>query len=239
MIMGDTCTRGCKFCNVKTGKPRELDRNEPRNLALAIKEMGLIDYVVITSVDRDDLADQGAGHYAECITELKKENPGLKVEVLIPDFRGDTQLLQKIIDAGPDVIAHNIETINRLQKKVRDWRANYKQSLSVLSFCKNKGVHTKSSIMLGLGENAGEIEKTMDDLRTIDVDFLTLGQYLQPSQKHLPIKEYVTPETFKTLEKKGLGKGFRYVAAGPFVRSSYKAGEYYITSYLNEIGGKV
>lgn len=235
MIMGDTCTRGCKFCNVKTGMPQGLDVREPENLANAVKSMDIFEYIVITSVDRDDLPDQGAGHFAACITQLHKKIPTLKVEVLIPDFRGEEALLQKIIDAKPEVIAHNIETVKRLQKKVRDWRANYDQSLFVLEFVKKKGFLTKSSLMLGLGETDAEIIETMKDLRKIGVDFMTLGQYLKPGHRHLEVQEYVTPEKFKEWEKKGLALGFKYVASGPFVRSSYKAGEYFISHYLDKI----
>ncbi|MFH2020170.1 MAG: lipoyl synthase [archaeon] len=226
MIMGDTCTRGCRFCNVKTGMPRPINPDEPQLLVDAIKEIGMLKYVVITSVDRDDLPDQGAGHFAGCIDAVK-EIDGIKVEVLIPDFQGKKELLRIIMNAGPYVLAHNIETVERLQKKVRDARANYSQSLSVLRNAKeiNPTILTKTSIMLGLGETDEEIIQTMNDLRNIDVDIITFGQYLRPSMKHLPVTEYVHPQKFKYFEEKAISKGFRYCASGPFVRSSYRAGE--------------
>lgn len=229
MVMGDTCTRGCKFCHVKTaraGKP--LDTLEPQKLAQAIKEYRL-DYVVITSVDRDDLADQGAGHFAECIRETSRENPDLIIEVLIPDFCGNTDCIRKIINAEPHVIAHNIETVKELQRKVRDARANYAQSLSVLEFVKNVSPKTltKSSIMVGLGETKEQVLRAMDDLRKIGVDALTIGQYLQPSGLHIAVTEFVHPDVFEEYKKIGEEKGFLYVASGPFVRSSYRAGEYF------------
>ena len=230
MVMGDTCTRGCRFCAVKTAaKGQPLDPNEPRNLAKAVGEMGL-DYVVITSVDRDELPDQGAGHFAKCIEELHKQAPDVLVEVLIPDFRGDANLIKTIIDAKPTVIAHNIETVKRLQRTVRDGRANYEQSLKVLRTVKemNPRIYTKSSIIVGFGEKSEEIIETMKDLRQNKVDIVTLGQYLRPSDWHVQVSEYVTPETFKFYEQKGEEIGFMYVASGPFVRSSYKAGELFV-----------
>ena len=236
MVMGDTCTRGCRFCNVKTAaKGKMLDREEPAKLAKAIKEWGL-KYVVITSVDRDDIEDQGAGHFAECIREIKKQRPETIVEVLIPDFRGDEKCIDKIIEARPDVIAHNIETVKGLQISVRDRRANYEQSLSVLSYVKKKNpeIFTKSSIMLGLGENDAQLFEAMDDLRKNDVDILTLGQYLRPSSWHLEVKEFVRPEKFAMLKEIGEKKGFAFVAAGPFVRSSYKAGEFFIENIIDK-----
>src|SRR3989338_153470 len=235
MLMGDVCTRGCKFCAVKTGNPRkELDKDEPRKLAEAIAEIKLFDYVVLTSVNRDDLDDGGSGHFAECITEVKKEYPKIIIEVLIPDFKGDIDSLKKIIDANPEVIAHNIETVERLQKKVRDPRANYRQSLSVLENIKklNPKIYSKSAIMLGFGETDEEIIQAMEDLRTVDCDILTIGQYLRPSDWHLPINNFVPPEKFKYFEQKALELGFLYCASGPFVRSSYKAGELFIKNIL-------
>jgi len=228
MILGDTCTRGCKFCNVKTSKKGVLvDKNEPHKIAEAVKKWGL-DYIVLTSVDRDDLEDQGANHFSKCIKELKKI--GILVEVLIPDFRGNKELIKNIIEAKPDVIAHNIETVKSLQT-IRDPRASYFQSLEVLKFIKkNSDIYTKSSLMLGFGETEQEIIQTMKDLREIDVDILTLGQYLRPSQRHTEIKEYIHPDQFNKYKELGLELGFLYVASGPFVRSSYKAGELFIKS---------
>lgn len=233
MVMGDTCTRTCKFCNVKTGYGvRPLDPDEPENLAKAINKLNL-NYVVITSVDRDDLKDQGSSHFAQCISKIKELIPKLLVEVLIPDFRGDEKLIQKIIDVNPDVIAHNIETVKRLQGKVRDPRANYEQSLGVLDYVKNNSnIFTKSSIMVGFGETKEEVIETMKDLRKIKVDILTLGQYLRPTHRLLSVKEYVSPEQFEYYKESGIKLGFLYVASGPFVRSSYRAGELFIKNVL-------
>lgn len=234
MVMGDTCTRACKFCAVKTGYPAvPLNENEPENIAKAISKMNL-DYVVITSVDRDDLPDQGAGHFAECITRIKEKDPQIIVEVLIPDFRGNTKLIDKIIEAKPHVIAHNVETVRRLQSKIRDPRANYEQSLSVLEYVKqaNPKIYTKSSIMLGLGEQDGEVLETMKDLRAICADILTIGQYLRPSSWHLAVEEFVPPEKFDWFKEEAEKLGFLYVASGPFVRSSYRAGELFIKNIL-------
>jgi len=235
MILGDTCTRGCQFCAIKTAKQGQLvDKNEPKNLAKAIKELALFEYIVLTSVDRDDLPDQGAGHFAACIKEIKKEYPEIIIEVLIPDFQGNTDCIQTIIDAGPDVIAHNIETVERLQSTIRDRRASYHQSLFVLSYIKkiNKNILTKTSFMVGLGETPEEIEKGMDDLRNHDVDIVTFGQYLKPRNKFLKIKEYVHPDQFLLYEKQAREKGFLYVASGPFVRSSYRAGELFVHHHI-------
>jgi len=235
MVMGDECTRGCRFCAVKTRRtPRPLDASEPKKLASAVKTMKL-DYVVITSVNRDELLDQGAAHFAECIREVKQENPGIGVEVLTPDFRGSVECIQTVLEAKPDVFAHNIETVERLQGKVRDPRANYGQSLNVLETIKalSPNTFTKSSIMLGLGETKEETVQCMKDLRNAGVDFLTLGQYLQPSPLQLPVKEFVSMELFKELERDALELGFQYCASGPLVRSSYKAGEYFVKRALN------
>lgn len=235
MVLGDTCTRACKFCHIKTAYPaKPVDPDEPRKLAEAIAEMEL-DYAVITSVDRDDLPDEGAGHFAECIRAIKKAHPKTYVEVLIPDFKGKKELIQKIIDAKPDVIAHNIETIERLQRPIRDPRANYWQSIGVLKYVKEQAPHiyTKSAIMLGLGEAEEEVVKAMQDLRDNDVDIFTIGQYLRPSPKHYPLKEYVHPDMFKDLKKKGEELGFLFVASGPFVRSSYRAGELFMKALLD------
>ena len=234
MVMGDTCTRGCRFCNVKTAmKPGALDPEEPAHLAASIAEMAL-DYVVITSVDRDDLPDQGSMHFAKCINEIRIRDPSLKIEVLIPDFQGNKEFLKNIVDAKPDVIAHNIETVERLTPTVRDRRAKYRQSINVLKHVKDLDptIYTKSALMVGLGEKPQEIIQAMKDLRAEKVDFLTIGQYLQPANRHLTVQEYIHPDIFKTYEHKGKELGFRYVAAGPFVRSSYRAGELFIKSLL-------
>lgn len=231
MLMGDTCTRGCKFCAVKTGSPmKKLDADEPKKLAKALAKIRLFEYVVLTSVNRDDLEDGGASHFAECIKEVKKSYPEIIVEVLIPDFNGDANALKKIIDAKPDVIAHNAETVERLQKKIRDPRANYWQSLKVLENVKkmNPGIYTKSSIMLGLGETDEEVIQSMKDLRAMNADILTLGQYLRPTDWNIAVSEFVEPQKFEYFRQKALELGFLFVAAGPFVRSSYKAGELFI-----------
>ena len=234
MVMGDTCTRGCRFCAVDTSrKPAALDANEPVNVANAIFELEL-DYVVVTSVDRDDLEDQGSGHFAACIREIHAKNPRTVVEVLIPDFRGDVGLVLKVTEAEPEVIAHNLETIERLTPQVRDPRAGYRQSLDVLAAIKtiDPSRYTKSSIMVGLGESPDEVRVAMRDLRDVGVDFLTVGQYLQPTPKHLAVVEFVHPDQFAAYEQMGLELGFRYVASGPLVRSSYKAGEFFIHEFV-------
>jgi lipoic acid synthetase len=227
MVMGDICTRGCNFCAVKKGKPGMLDKDEPRKLAKSLKEMNVFDYVVITSVDRDDLEDQGSMHFAECIREIKKEIPHIKIEVLIPDFQGRDDLLNNVLDAKPDVLAHNIETVERLQT-IRDRRANYLQSLQVLSSAKRicPKAYTKSSLMLGLGEKDNEVLQAMSDLRKRDVDIITFGQYLKPKNRVLDMHEYVHPEKFKYFEEQAYNIGFKYCISGPFVRSSYKAEEF-------------
>ena len=237
MLMGNVCTRGCKFCAVKIGNPmKKLDSEEPKKLAKALAEIKLFDYVVLTSVNRDDLEDGGSAHIAECIKEIKKSYPEIIVEVLIPDFKGDINALRRIVDAKPEVIAHNIETVERLQRKVRDTRANYKQSLAVLENAKkiNPKIYTKSSIMLGLGENDEEVIQAMKDLRAIHVDILTLGQYLRPSDWHIPISEFVAPEKFEYFRQKALELGFLLCASGPFVRSSYKAGELFMKNVIRK-----
>lgn len=234
MVMGDTCTRGCRFCAVDTARrPAPLDPMEPENVAHAIAEMKL-DYVVVTSVDRDDLADQGAGHFASCIRTIREKAPRTMVEVLIPDFRGDVSLLLKVIEAEPEVIAQNLETVERLTKKVRDPRAGYAQTLELLANIKRIDPTrlTKSSLMVGLGETEDEMLQAMRDLRAVGVDFLTIGQYLQPTPKHLAVLEFVTPEKFAEYEQIGLAMGFKYVASGPLVRSSYKAGEFFIERFV-------
>jgi len=212
---------------------------EPENVAFALSQMGLT-YVVLTSVDRDDLADGGASHFAKTIRLVKEKVPGLLVEVLIPDFQGDLASLALIAESKPDVIAHNIETTLSLTRTVRDPRANYWQSLSVLRNVKklNSKIPTKSSIMVGLGENEDEVVQAMVHLRNAEVDFLTIGQYLRPSKRHLPVAEYVTPAQFERYRLKGERLGFRYVASGPLVRSSYRAGEFYIRSALKNDGNQ-
>jgi len=235
MLMGDRCSRGCNFCDVQTGGMEPLDEDEPANVASAVAEIGL-EYVVLTSVDRDDLADQGAGHFAETIREIKRRDSDILVEVLIPDFQGEKRLVRKIIEAGPDVIAHNIETVERLQWPVRDRRAGYEQSLSVLRQAAREGdAYTKTSIMLGVGEYDHEIYQTLRDLRATDVDVVTLGQYLQPSRSHLEVSEYVHPDAFETWQRVAEEElDFRYCASGPMVRSSYRAGELFIESVLRD-----
>lgn len=235
MVLGDTCTRGCRFCNVaKARNPLPVNPWEPKMLAMAVAELKL-DYIVITSVDRDDLPDQGSGHFAECIRAVKEQDPSVLVEVLIPDFRGDIECLKKVVDAKPEVIAHNVETVRRLQGKVRDRRAGYDQSLGVLANVKklDPKIFTKSSIIIGFGENEKEVIESMKDLRTVDVDFLTIGQYLRPSSKHIEVTEYVPPERFEFYKTQGEKIGFKYVASGPFVRTSYRAGELFIKSIVH------
>ncbi|CAD7080342.1 unnamed protein product [Hermetia illucens] len=236
MLMGDTCTRGCRFCSVKTARnPPPLNPDEPVSTAKAIASWGL-DYIVLTSVDRDDLSDGGAAHIAETVKEIKERNSNIFVECLVPDFRGNTDSVRTVALSGLDVYAHNIETVESLTPFVRDRRANYRQTLKVLAEAKNinPSLITKSSIMLGLGETDQQIEQTMKDLREAGVDCLTLGQYMQPTKRHLKVNEYVTPEKFKHWELKGNELGFLYTASGPLVRSSYKAGEFFITSILKE-----
>jgi lipoyl synthase len=216
---------------VSSGTPGPLDPLEPRHLAEAVGRLGL-DYLVVTSVNRDELPDGGASHFAQAIVELRRAAPKTLVEVLTPDFQGSREALQMIVDAQPTVAAHNLETVERLTPRVRDRRATYRQSLDVLEFYKRGGMRTKSSIMLGLGETHDEVVQAMRDLRAVDCDILTLGQYLRPSEKHLPVEEFVRPEVFSRLEREGLALGFRFVAAGPLVRSSYKAGEYFIQRWV-------
>jgi len=225
MVMGSVCTRACRFCAVDTGNPKGwLDVEEPLNSARAVKLMGL-EYVVITSVDRDDLADGGAAHYAECVREIKKLNPNTAVEALTPDFNGIKEHIELVVDSGLEVFAQNVETVRRLTHPVRDPRAGYEQSIDVLRHAKahRPSVLTKTSLMLGLGERDNEIIETMHDLRSANVDILTLGQYLRPTPNHLPVERYVTPEEFQAYRSEGLEKGFLEVVAGPMVRSSYRA----------------
>ena len=221
MIGGDVCTRSCKFCNVKTGRPAPLDPAEPENIANSVKLLGL-KHAVITSVDRDDLADLGAAHWVKVIEAVKRENPETTMEVLIPDFQGRQELVQQVIEARPEVISHNLETVRELSDGVRS-RAKYDISLQVIRQVSESGIVSKSGIMLGLGETREQILQTMDDLLAVGCKVMTIGQYLQPSEANLEVKEYVTPETFKEYERIGLEKGFRYVESGPLVRSSYHA----------------
>jgi lipoic acid synthetase len=235
MLMGHECTRNCGFCDVETGGGEPLDPDEPANVAEAVAEIGL-DYVVLTSVDRDDLPDQGASHFAETIREIKQRHPGILVEVLIPDFQGEEQLVQKILDAEPDVLAHNVETVERLQQPVRDPRAGYEQSLSVLDQAdRESDVYTKTSVMLGHGEYDHEVYQTLSDLREVGVDVVTFGQYLRPSRDHLPVEEYVHPGKYETWRQVAEEEfGFLYCASGPMVRSSYKAGELFVDAVLRD-----
>lgn len=236
MLMGEVCTRGCKFCHVKTGNPKGvLDPLEPEKVAYSISQMDL-EYVVITSVDRDDLPDQGSNHFARTVRTIKKLDPELIVEILTPDFRGDRECVNTIVDAVPDVFAHNIETVERLQKKVRDPRANYQQSLKVLTMVKehNPKTYTKTSLMLGLSETDEEIMQTLKDLRAIECDVITFGQYLQPTPRHIKVEEYITPEKFKYWQDTAESMGFLYVASGPLVRSSYRAGEFFMKGIVEK-----
>jgi len=221
MILGDICTRACKFCNVKTGKPLPVDEKEPLRIARSIKIMK-VKHAVITSVDRDDLDDGGAAIWVETIRRIREINPGTTMEVLIPDFNGDESLIRMIIEAKPEVISHNLETVRRLTPEIRS-KAKYDVSLGVLRYIAEQGAVAKSGIMLGLGETEDEIFQVMDDLLSVGVSVLTLGQYLQPTPKHLPVKEYVHPDKFAKYKKTGLEKGFKYVESAPLVRSSYNA----------------
>jgi lipoic acid synthetase len=233
MLMGRVCTRGCRFCDVTSGMPAPLDPLEPRHLAEAVGRLGL-DYLVVTSVNRDELPDGGASHFAQAIVELRRAAPKTLVEVLTPDFQGSPAALDMIADALPTVAAHNIETVERLTPKVRDRRATYRQSLEVLAHYKRRGMRTKSSIMVGVGEEHGEVLQAMRDLRSVDCDILTVGQYLRPSQKHLAVERFVPPEEFAAYEREGMEMGFRFVASGPLVRSSYKAGEFFVQRWLGQ-----
>lgn len=225
MILGDVCTRGCRFCNVKTGSPKgEVDWLEPKRVAEAVAEMGW-KYLVLTAVDRDDLADGGAAIFAATVRQIHKRSPEAKVECLTGDFAGDLGALDIVLDAQPEVLAHNLETVERLQASVRDRRASYRQSLAVLEHAKRSGRvrYTKTSLMLGLGESDAEIVLAMDDARAAGVDILTMGQYLQPTKRHLKVVEFVTPEKFARLRELGVEKGFHQVVSSPLSRSSYHA----------------
>ena len=224
MILGDICTRRCKFCAVKSGRPLPPDELEPEKLAETVRIMG-VKHCVITSVDRDDLDDQGAAIWARTITEVKRLNPETRIEVLIPDFRGKTELIQKVIDANPDVISHNLETVERLTPFVR-FASKYRRSLDVVRYVASQGRIAKSGIMLGLGETREEVLQTMDDLLEAGAKVMTIGQYLAPTANHMPVKEYFPPEVFAEYRKIGIQKGFKFVESSPLVRSSYRAEEH-------------
>lgn len=221
MIGGEICTRSCKFCNTKTGKPLLLDPKEPQNVAASIRLMKL-KHAVVTSVDRDDLPDQGAEHWVKTINKIKELNPNTTLEVLIPDFRGHIDLIDMVCNAKPNVISHNMETVRRLTPLVRS-AAKYDTSLNVLKRVAENGLKAKSGVMVGLGETTDEIYQLMDDLLSVNCSVLTIGQYLQPSRKHLPVSAYLHPDEFKKLKEVALEKGFAYVESGPLVRSSYHA----------------
>jgi lipoic acid synthetase len=234
MVLGDECTRMCRFCAVKTAeRPAAPDPDEPRNVGTAVAAMG-VGYVVITSVDRDDLADGGAGHYAECVREIRRQSPETVIETLVPDY--DARAMATLMDARPDVLAHNVEVVPRLQRRIRDPRCSYERSLATLRRAKALAPEgfTKSSLMLGLGEAHDEVVEALELLHGAGVDFLTLGQYLRPSENHAPVKEYVEPARFADLQVRGERMGFRYVASGPLVRSSYRAGEYFFERLIRE-----
>jgi lipoyl synthase len=236
MLLGDTCTRGCRFCHVKTAKEGQaVDPFEPHKVAMTVSQLGL-EYVVLTMVDRDDLPDQGADHVARTIENLKKRAPSLLVEMLTGDFRGDRAAIGRVVQARPDVYSHNLETVERLQGQVRDAKASYRQSLDVLRTVKelDRSMFTKSSLMLGLGETDEEVTQAMRDLRAVDCDILTLGQYLRPTTWHLEVQEYVPPARFDALAQRAKDMGFLYCASGPLVRSSYKAGEFFVKGLVEQ-----
>lgn len=240
MLMGDTCTRGCRFCSVKTSKaPPPLDPHEPEHTAEALKRWGL-GYVVLTSVDRDDLADGGAAHFAETIMKIKQKAPGMLVEALTGDYAGDLEGVSLVAKSGLDVYAHNVETVEALTPSVRDRRATFRQSLAVLRHAKaaKPYVITKTSIMLGLGETDTQLWETLRELRSAGVDVVTFGQYMRPTKRHMPVHTYVTPEAFEAWRVRALGMGFLYVASGPLVRSSYKAGEAFIENVIKKRAGR-
>lgn len=236
MLMGDTCTRGCRFCSVKTSKaPPPLDPHEPEHTAEALSRWGL-GYVVLTSVDRDDLADGGARHFAETVIKIKSKAPGMLVECLTGDYAGDLDMVSLVARSGLDVYAHNVETVEALTPQVRDRRAKFRQSLAVLEAAKaaKPGLITKTSIMLGLGETEEQLWETLRELRKIDVDVVTFGQYMRPTKRHMPVHEYVKPDMFELWRQRALDMGFLYCASGPLVRSSYKAGEAFIENVLKK-----
>ena len=237
MLMGDTCTRGCRFCAINTARiPPPLDEEEPNNIAEAVEAMGL-SYVVLTSVNRDELPDGGAGHLARCLAAIHARCPETLLEILVPDFEGNEDAVQTILESPIAVLAHNIECVERLTPRVRDPRASYQQSLDVLDYAKKSAPHllTKSSIMIGLGETEDEVARCLEDLRENSVDIVTLGQYLRPSSKHLPVHTYVHPSTFDRYAELATSLGFAYVASGPMVRSSYRAGELFVERHLRGV----
>ena len=221
MILGNICTRSCGFCGVKTGRPETVEWDEPEKVARSIKLMS-IKHAVITSVDRDDLKDGGSIIWAETVDAIRRSNPNTTLETLIPDFQGNNKQIDRIIEVHPEVVSHNMETVRRLTREVRI-QAKYDRSLGVLKYLKENGMRTKTGLMLGLGEKEEEVIQTMKDLRAVNCDIITIGQYLQPTKKHLPVKEFITPEQFKKYETLGLEMGFMYVESGALVRSSYKA----------------
>ncbi|KAI2467833.1 Lipoate synthase [Annulohypoxylon bovei var. microspora] len=242
MLMGDTCTRGCRFCSVKTNRnPAPLDPHEPEHVAEALARWGL-GYVVLTNVDRDDLADGGAHHFAETIRKIKAKKPSLLVEALTGDFMGDMDMVKVVADSGLDVYAHNMETVEGLTPYVRDRRATFRQSLKVLEHVKkvrgDEGIITKTSFMLGLGEQEQELTAALKELRSVGCDVVTFGQYMRPTKRHLQVEKYVTPDEFKMWEQRALDMGFLYVASGPLIRSSYKAGEAFIENVLKKRAGE-
>ncbi|MDB2368692.1 lipoyl synthase [Flavobacteriales bacterium] len=221
MILGNICTRSCGFCAVATGRPLAVDWDEPEKVAESVRLME-VKHCVITSVDRDELPDGGSLVWVETVNAVRRKSPGTTMETLIPDFKGIEEQVQRIIDVAPEIVSHNIETVRRLTREVRI-QAKYDRSLAVLKQLKEGGMRTKSGIMLGLGETEDEVIETMDDLRSVGVDIMTIGQYLQPTPKHLPVKEFITPEQFEKYKEIGLSKGFRFVESSPLVRSSYRA----------------
>jgi lipoic acid synthetase len=235
MIMGEICTRGCRFCAVKTSaNPPPLDPGEPEKLAQAVSALKL-KYIVITSVDRDDLEDGGASHYAECVRQVRKRNPDTIVETLIPDFKAQRPAIRKLVEAKPHVISHNLETVEGLTPEIRDMRAGYRQSLEVLGMVREMSeekIITKSGIMVGFGEGREEVAAAMKDAKGVGVEIFTIGQYLAPSEIHYPVKEFVTPEQFADYEKQAYDLGFSFVASGPLVRSSFRAGEPFIKKII-------
>ena len=237
MILGDICTRGCRFCNVKTGNPRGLlDGNEIRHTVEMVGLMGL-SYVVLTSVDRDDLPDHGAAHFAAVVRAVQDAHPQTKIETLVPDFGADTKRMRTLAASKPYVVAQNLETVKRLTHPVRDVRAGYATTLDCLDFYKKEGLTTKTSLMVGLGESVEELDEALADLRSVGTDIVTFGQYLQPTKHHLPVEKYYSPTEFLSLKQLAYRRGFRFVASGPLVRSSYRAGDFEASSAKEPVHG--